>query len=134
MDTGADDSDSEEEESEKGHDAPFKHHLNDFLRTLRSVNVRMKRQIWGLEEAGIVKSSDPGHHEGNAVFDENGKTLEPDGNGKIGGYDVGWLNSRSNRVEREMESELWDQAEAFLRAMLQDGADTTTNTDSQMTE
>ncbi|KAI1852805.1 hypothetical protein JX265_003289 [Neoarthrinium moseri] len=116
MNAGNEDSDDDE----TGEDAAFKHHMNDFLRTLRSVNVRMKRQIWGLEEAGIIKSSDANAAD---TTDENGKTLEPDGNGKIGGMDVGWLNSRSNKVERDMESELWDQAEAFLRGMLKkDGA------------
>ena len=45
--------------------------------------------------------------------------LEPDGDGRIGGLEVGWLNSRSNKVERDMEAELWGQAETFLRRMLQ---------------
>lgn len=118
MNTG--DGDSEDDES--GEDAAFKHQMNDFLRTLRSVNVRMKRQIWGLEEAGIIKSSEGG---ANDAPEEGGKTLDPDGNGKIGAFDVGWLNSRSNKVERDMESELWDQAESFLQGMLQNGGPTT---------
>ncbi|ETS77130.1 hypothetical protein PFICI_11004 [Pestalotiopsis fici W106-1] len=122
MDLGNGGTDSDDEDDESGKDRAFKHQMNDFMRTLRSVNVRMKRQIWGLEEAGIIKSSDA--PQGDAASDENGKTLEPDGNGKIGGMDVGWLNSRSNKVERDMESELWDQAEAFLKDMIKQGDDT----------
>ncbi|KAK6068225.1 hypothetical protein SCUP234_10213 [Seiridium cupressi] len=118
MNTGPGEADSDDED-ESGKDTAFKHHMNDFLRTLRSVNVRMKRQIWGLEEAGIIKSSDA--PTGDAAADDGLKALEPDGNGKIGGMDVGWLNSRSNKVERDMESELWDQAEAFLKERIKQG-------------
>lgn len=120
MDVGNGHADSDEDDDDGGAADPvFKHHLNDFLRTLRSVNVRMKRQIWGLEEAGIIRSSDA--PTSDAAGDDNTRTLEPDGNGKIGGMDVGWLNSRSNKVERDMESELWDQAEAFLKDMIKKG-------------
>ncbi|KAF7531855.1 hypothetical protein G7054_g8469 [Neopestalotiopsis clavispora] len=130
---GGGDADSDDDEDdESGKDRAFKHQMNDFMRTLRSVNVRMKRQIWGLEEAGIIKSSDA--PAGDAAGDENGKTLEPDGNGKIGGMDVGWLNSRSNKVERDMESELWDQAEAFLNDMIKQGATNGSSDDTKMTQ
>lgn len=132
MNPGGDDADSGDEDEESGKDTAFKHHMNDFLRTLRSVNVRMKRQIWGLEEAGIIRSSDA--PPGTTFTDENGKTLEPDGNGKVGGMDVGWLNSRSNKVERDMESELWDQAEAFLSDMIKQGGGSVLEEDSKMTQ
>ncbi|KAK6202035.1 hypothetical protein LQW54_009089 [Pestalotiopsis sp. IQ-011] len=132
MDVDNGDGDSDDDDDESGKDRAFKHQMNDFMRTLRSVNVRMKRQIWGLEEAGIIKSSDAPAGDGPA--DDNGKTLEPDGNGKIGGMDVGWLNSRSNKVERDMEAELWDQAESFLRDMIKQGETNGSNGDTSMTQ
>ncbi|KAI1080709.1 mediator complex protein-domain-containing protein [Whalleya microplaca] len=102
----------------------FQDSMNDFLRTLRSVNVGMKRQIWGLEEAGIISlgkkespmnlKEDGGEVQGTS---KNGP-IEPDGDGKIGGLDVGWLNSRSDKVERDMEAALWDEAEMFLQRTL----------------
>ncbi|KAI0016023.1 mediator complex, subunit Med11 [Xylariomycetidae sp. FL0641] len=103
----------------------FNDSMNDFLRTLRKVNVGMKRQIWGLEEAGIIS---PGKKDIQNIKEEGGEvqasgtrigTLEPDGTGKIGGLDVGWLNSRSNKVERDMEAHLWDESERTLRLLLQ---------------
>ncbi|KAH8652199.1 mediator complex protein-domain-containing protein [Xylariales sp. PMI_506] len=118
--------DNDDDESSDA--AVFKHNVNHFLRTLRSVNVRIKRQIWGLEEAGIVTLGMGNNEDEQPV---GSKSLEPDGNGKIGGIDVGWLNSRSNKVERDMEAELWDQAEALFKEMLQ-GEATTTIEDSQM--
>ncbi|KAH6652376.1 mediator complex, subunit Med11 [Truncatella angustata] len=125
------DADSDDDDDEPGKDTAFKHHTNDFLRTLRSVNVRLKRQIWGLEEAGIIRSSDA--PAGDTAGDHGNKTLEPDGNGKIGGMDVGWLNSRSNKVERDMESELWDQAEAFLKDVIKKAELAVPEADDKMT-
>lgn len=99
------------------------------------MDVHLKRQIWGLEEAGIIslKSSrdaaaaDSGGPAGagssaagaggaaaaatggsaDAAGSAVKTSLEPDAVGKIGGLDVGWLNARSNKVERDMEAELW---------------------------
>ncbi|KAF4121855.1 Mediator complex protein [Geosmithia morbida] len=98
---------------------------DSFLHTLHSVDVRMKRQIMALEEAGIVKLGGTSRQEphaaaagtgtGTGTGTISGKTsLRPDGMGNVGGLDIGWLNSQGSKVEREMEAELWDKARAFL--------------------
>ncbi|KAI0160039.1 mediator complex, subunit Med11 [Hypoxylon sp. FL1284] len=101
----------------------FQNSMNDFLRTLRTVNVNMKRQIWGLEEADIVtldtnetSGADPESSKPSAG--QRKAPLQPDGDGKIGGLDVGWLNSRSDKVEKDMEADLWNEAEAYLQRFL----------------
>lgn len=91
----------------------FQDNMEKFLSTLHSVNVRLKRQIWGLEEAGILKDK-PKDDEGSAG---PRPMLEPNGLGMIGNLDVGWLNSRSNQVEREMEAELWTKAREHLETL-----------------
>ncbi|KAI2643400.1 mediator complex, subunit Med11 [Xylaria nigripes] len=101
----------------------FKESMDEFMKTLRTVNVGMKRQIWGLEEAGIIsldKREPNTREEGGEVRISTARNtrLEPDGNGKIGGLDVGWLNSRSNKVEKDMEADLWQEAEDFMRQLL----------------
>ncbi|KAI0434587.1 hypothetical protein F5Y09DRAFT_235802 [Xylaria sp. FL1042] len=101
----------------------FKESMDEFMKTLRTVNVGMKRQIWGLEEAGIIslgKKEISTKEEGGEVQASNARTglLEPDGNGKIGGLDVGWLNSRSNKVEKDMEADLWQEAEDILQRLI----------------
>jgi hypothetical protein len=105
--------------------------MNAFMSTLHSVDVRLKRQIWGLEEAGVItlKSSRDGSDgagngagSGNAVLGGGPamKTnLEPDGVGKIGGLDVGWLNARSSKVERDMEAELWTGMRKHLESVVE---------------
>lgn len=88
--------------------AAFKEAMDSFLTTLHSVDVRLKRQIWGLEEAGLIslKESRP-----------SGVSLEPNGVGDIGSLDVGWLNSRSNKVDRDMEAELWSTMRATVERL-----------------
>jgi hypothetical protein len=94
---------------------------DSFLDTLHSVDVRMRRQIAGLEEAGIVK---PARADGKDKDKEpvapptapgqKIASLKPTGLGAVGNLDVGWLNSRGDRVERDMEAELWSKAKSLL--------------------
>ncbi|KAI0405179.1 hypothetical protein F4802DRAFT_563410 [Xylaria palmicola] len=101
----------------------FKESMDKFMTTLRTVNVRIKRQVWGLEEAGIISLSKKElstREEGGEVQVSTARNglLEPDGSGKIGGLDVGWLNSRSNKVEKDMEADLWQEAEDILQRLI----------------
>ncbi|TPX08731.1 uncharacterized protein E0L32_009793 [Thyridium curvatum] len=95
------------EKSPEEQTAAFKQSMDAFLLTLHSVDVRLKRQIMGLEEAGIISLKE---NKGQA-------SLEPNGIGNIGNLDVGWLNSRSNKVERDMEAELWERAKEHLEGI-----------------
>ncbi|KAF3770930.1 hypothetical protein M406DRAFT_248997 [Cryphonectria parasitica EP155] len=89
----------------------FQENMDKFLTTLHAVDVRMKRQIFGLEEAGILTldKAKPKDEEGGAR-----QSLEPNGLGMVGDLDVGWLNSRSTKVDREMEAELWTKTRQHL--------------------
>ncbi|OAQ66360.1 mediator complex, subunit Med11 [Pochonia chlamydosporia 170] len=90
----------------------FKSATDSFLTTLHSIDVRMKRQIMALEEAGIVNLSNTPRQGPNGATKAS---LQPNGVGTVGNLDVGWLNSRSTRVERDMEAELWQEAKEFLQ-------------------
>jgi Mediator complex protein len=93
----------------------FKSAMNDMLTTLHRVDVLMKRQIWALEEAGIIKLAAAERVTVDAEAKLLAKSsLEPNGVGSIGNLDVGWLNSRSSKVERDMEAELWGRARKLL--------------------
>lgn len=101
----------------------FKESMDDFMKTLRIINVGMKRQILALEEAGIIslggKELVSTREEGGEVKASRASSfLEPDGTGKIAGLDVGWLNSRSNKVEKDMEAHLWQEAEDILDRLI----------------
>ncbi|PFH58841.1 hypothetical protein XA68_13147 [Ophiocordyceps unilateralis] len=89
----------------------FRLATDSFLTTLHSIDVRVKRQVLALEEAGIVDLSNAPRHGPNGA----GKaSLKPNGVGTVGNLDVGWLNSRSWGVDRDMEAELWQEAREFL--------------------
>ncbi|KAK1717303.1 mediator complex protein-domain-containing protein [Colletotrichum lupini] len=98
----------------------FKTSMDALLSTLHTVDVHMKRQILALEEASIIKlrnDADPKTRQ--PVMNEDAKivarpSLEPNGVGTIGNLDVGWLNSRNNKVERDMEAELWAKMRELL--------------------
>lgn len=90
----------------------FTEATNTYLEGLHSVDVRLKRQIYGLQEAGIIamakespSRSDGQNLETSRVAVENVA------------LDVGWLNSRSGKVGRDMEAELWAKARAFMEAL-----------------
>ncbi|KAF7533301.1 hypothetical protein G7Z17_g13531 [Cylindrodendrum hubeiense] len=89
----------------------FRTSTDSFLTTLHDIDVRMKRQIMALDEAGIVNLSNSQRQDHNGPVKAS---LKPNGIGAIGNLDVGWLNSRGTRVERDMESELWGKAKDLL--------------------
>jgi hypothetical protein len=115
--------------------ATFKTAMSAFMTTLHSVDVRLRRQIWGLEEAGIITlksvagTDGPGPAAGAAggagIAAPGSKagvpitTIEPNGVGNMGALDVGWLNSRSSKVERDIESELWAGARTHLEGVVE---------------
>ena len=45
------------------------------------------------------------------------ETLISVGDGGMGKLDIGWLNSRSQSVDRDMEAELWARAKKFLEGL-----------------
>jgi hypothetical protein len=81
---------------------------NTYLEAVHSVDVRLKRQIFGLIEAGIMGLE-------KESSKSSGQNLEKarEARDKIT-LDIGWLNSRSGKVGRDMEAELWGKARAFL--------------------
>ena len=94
----------------------FKDSMDAFLSTLHRVDVRLKRQIMALEEAGIISLGAAKETKQPGVG-----AIEPNGVGNIGNLDVGWLNSRSNKVERDMEAELWTKAREHLEGLVENG-------------
>jgi hypothetical protein len=108
---------------------------NTYLRTLQSVDVRLRRQIYGLEEAEIIpgeKAKTKGEGQevtvggiGTVMAGQGigGKeeTMISVGDGGMGKLDIGWLNSRSQSVDRDMEAELWARARKFLEALKKTG-------------
>lgn len=87
--------------------ATFTDAASSYFSLLSLVDVNLRRQIYALEEANII-SADATHK------DVPGK---PSANGSgLGALDVGRLNSRNDKVGKEMESELFAKARHLLDA------------------
>lgn len=93
----------------------FESASNSYFQALQTVDVGLRRQILGLEEADII----PADKIKDKSKDEPASNLKAGGldkvfEGGMGKLDIGWLNSRSGIVSRDMEAELWQKARAFL--------------------
>lgn len=57
---------------------------------------------------------------------------DPITNGGLGNLDISWLNSRNNKVEKEMEAELWAKAQDLVQTLSEVQAETDENSDVAM--
>lgn len=111
----------------------FTYSANTYLSTLQSIDVGLQRNIFGLEEAGIIVPGKPkkdSEQDSSGAASSRAQNTKPSDQRKntelaLGNLDIGWLNSRSGRVDREIETELWSKARLFLEEMeeknIQDG-------------
>lgn len=112
----------------------FEQHTNAYMSHIQAVSARLKRQIYALEEAGIIpataKDEETPMPQTNAArrtaptvsglmttAPPKDDALAPITNGGLGRFDVGWLNSRRDDVGKQKEAELWAEARSHLERM-----------------
>ncbi|GAB1314848.1 hypothetical protein MFIFM68171_05058 [Madurella fahalii] len=130
--------------------ASFKSAQASFFQTVDRIDKQLTRQIFALEEAGIItlrgggggantasdQQQQPHQHDhgggqpqhqqqtGGADGASSGVArLEPNGIGRYGKLDVGQLNMASSRVERDFEEELWRRAREHLEGVVREEED-----------
>jgi hypothetical protein len=104
------------------HKAAFAEHTKRYYTTLQAIVARLRRQAYALEEAGIIDA------EASSKASSFHKESERITNGGLGNLDVGWLNSRGNKVGAEKENELVEEARKLVEETLsreQNGKDGT---------
>lgn len=91
----------------EAHKAAFKAATSQYFALLSSIDVRLRRQVYALEEAGIL-----------APDSAASRPSEAAGAGTAGGaanpLDISWLNSRKDTVGKDKEAELWAAAREFV--------------------
>jgi hypothetical protein len=110
----------------------FETHTKDFYDNVHAVTARLRRQAYALQEAGIitpqaftlssisVKSAKPPPTQpGRGAPQQIDQQPERITNGGLGKQDIGWLNSRGNRVGADKEKELVEDAKKLLQAALE---------------
>ncbi len=107
----------------------FKSSTADYFRLLDSISVRLRRQIFALEEADILPAEIDSALAGPSTTGAAASLAPPGARpgatattadvpaANMGNLDIGWLNSRSDVVGRTMEAELWAQARDFLEKL-----------------
>lgn len=108
----------------------FRNTAAQYFSLLSSIDVRLRRQIYALEEADILSPSSsavekvelqlPGSQGStSALGSSQGTTAASGGKGGVGMgvLDVGWLNSRNDIVGKEMEAELWRELEGLVEGV-----------------
>ncbi|KAL2256605.1 hypothetical protein VTK26DRAFT_1419 [Humicola hyalothermophila] len=127
----------------------FKTAQTHFFRTVDRIDKHLTRQIFALEEAGIITLRPGGANTANPATagaeqapppqqqqqqqqqqteageagpktKAGGGRIEPDGLGRYGLLDVGQLNVASSAVERDMEGEMWRRAREHLERVMRD--------------
>ena len=110
---------------------------SQYFSLLSAIDVRLRRQVYALEEAGIVSAevaskepqstlSVPGMPAASggsstATTSSQGTKEKSSGSGSgLGNLDVGWLNSRNDKVGKEMEAELWAEARELVETYVKE--------------
>jgi len=113
------------------HREAFSNATSQYFSLLSSIDVRLRRQIYALKEAEILPA-EAASREGRATLAVNPQfaamasvpnAKQLGGNkgavtgGGLGNLDVGWLNSRNDNVGKDMEAELWEEAQRFVERL-----------------
>jgi hypothetical protein len=91
----------------------FTEHTSAYFSTLSAIEVRLRRQVYALEEAGLIAP-------GNERDAKRGRAAGSDERAIVAGgpLDVSWLNARAkDTVGLKMEKDLWSEARAFVEEL-----------------
>ena len=105
-----------------------------YFSLLSSIDVRLRRQIYALEDAEIIpaeiasKDGQTDQHDALALpgfpgsqnmlsTKQTGATKHASKSTSQSNLDIGWLNARNDKVGKEMEAELWAEAKAFIQTL-----------------
>jgi hypothetical protein len=97
------------------HKTRFKEATAQYFALLSSIDVRLRRQVYALEEASLVGRETPSRA-GESKTGRNDAGAGP-GTGAENPLDISWLNSRKDTVGKDKEAELWAAARSFVEQM-----------------
>lgn len=117
----------------------FESHTLAFYNQIQSVSARLRRQVYALEEAGIIAAEPevqaaappivaqpqlppgralrPGVAAAATAAQNTTEPAMPITNGGLGNLDIGWLNSRRDVVGKMKEAELWREARVLFERL-----------------
>ncbi|KAH8431836.1 mediator of RNA polymerase II transcription subunit 11 [Aspergillus melleus] len=106
--TNARTGDSSTDNSLQSHQARFKEATSQYFALLSSIDVRLRRQVYALEEASILAPDSASARAGDTTGAGGAAA------GASNPLDISWLNSRKDTVGKDKEAELWAAARGFV--------------------
>lgn len=106
-----------------------------YFSLLSSIDVRLRRQVYALEEAELISTEAPakdshlksslsaafalfgGGQSSTPALPTAAEKSTSSTTGGFGSLDVGWLNSKNDNVGKNMEAELWVKAQEFVSSL-----------------
>ncbi|OJD22491.1 hypothetical protein ACJ73_06157 [Blastomyces percursus] len=98
----------------ESHQAAFKAASSQYFALLSSIDVRLRREVYALEEASIVKPESAETAGGGTT------TTAAASSGGVNSLDSSWLNSRKDTVGKDKEAELWAEASRLAAQLEKD--------------
>lgn len=116
----------------ESHKTQFKEATSKYFSLLSSIDVRLRRQLYALEEASVMGSDAPQRTDATTSSGATGAGAGAGagtgaGAGAANPLDISWLNSRKDTVGKDKEAELWTAAREFVADLDQ----TSTSGDSE---
>lgn len=96
----------------ESHKTQFKDATQQYFALLSSIDVRLRRQVYALEESSVL-APDPVGRAGDATSGTAGAGAGSASNS----LDISWLNSRKDTVGKDKEAELWAAARGFVEKL-----------------
>ncbi|KAG5289589.1 Med11 superfamily domain-containing protein [Histoplasma ohiense] len=98
----------------ESHRAAFKAASSQYFALLSSIDVRLRRQVYALEEASIIQpESAEVTAGGTTTTTAAAAAASATSSGGVNPLDTSWLNSRKDTVGKDKEAELWAEASNF---------------------
>ncbi|EER29385.1 hypothetical protein CPC735_070670 [Coccidioides posadasii C735 delta SOWgp] len=86
----------------EAHQEAFKAASSQYFALLSSIDVRLRRQVYALEEASIIRP------------ETTTKTAEGSSTAAFNPLETSWLNTRKDSVGKDKEAELWAEAKDLV--------------------
>lgn len=97
----------------QSHKTQFKQATEQYFALLSSIDVRLRRQVYALEEATVL-APETSSRTGDTAGTNGGPGSGAAAGAAANPLDISWLNSRKDTVGKDKEAELWAGARQFL--------------------
>ncbi|KAJ5086117.1 hypothetical protein N7532_010888 [Penicillium argentinense] len=97
----------------ESHKTQFKEATSKYFALLSTIDVRLRRQLYALEEASVLGPDALARTDASTTGGASGAAASA-GAGAANPLDTSWLNSRKDTVGKDKEAELWEAARGFV--------------------